>query len=612
MIELARLERAVLRRESDRIPLLLDALAALEGGRLFAGVEEADGYTRLAAAVATAIADPELKLEADQVRLLMTNAGSLNALFAASAFGDSAFALAAVRPSFDGRISTLPPGEQAAYLALDTLDTPGALDLEDTFALTPESALVRALTFVQTPPLTPLGAARREAVLAQAERLAAGHLPPTLVHVALASAAWMICSYGARPDRHHLKPVLNGVFRKLLSDIGLKGPQPPWVRPRPERPTMVVIAEVIHAQHVQFRYFGQYLRQLATRFRLVLVTPKRELGPEVEALFDETFAFDPYGDAGFLQAVTAFVTAAAPDVVFWPSVGMARWGPFLANLRLAPIQLTALGHSASTFIPEMDYYLTEEGYVSDPALFSEKLLLLPDRSLRFERPPGYVPLPPQVRPAASPLRIAVPSNVLKLNPGFLLALQRVRKAAPRPVEFHLFPNARPVQAAALRAKSPLTGAVVVHPRMAAPQYLAALNACDLVLSPFPFGGLHSTVDALRQGLPVVAMEGAEPHARTDAMILRRLGMPEWLIAADEAAYLAAALRLIGDDALRVELSQQALAARIDEELFGDASTELGSEVVDAVWAAYRGHETLKASPRRAWPLDDLLALEGRG
>ena len=112
------------------------------------------------------------------------------------------------------------------------------------------------------------------------------------------------------------------------------------------------------------------------------------------------------------------------------------------------------------------------------------------------------------------------------------------------------------------------------------------------------------VDSLRQGVPVVAMECPEPHGRTDAMLLRRLGMPEWLIAQSADDYVAAALRVIEDDGLRVELSRQALALDVGNTLFGDASAPLRSEVVDAVWWLYQNHEAALADGRKLWSQAD--------
>jgi predicted O-linked N-acetylglucosamine transferase (SPINDLY family) len=140
--------------------------------------------------------------------------------------------------------------------------------------------------------------------------------------------------------------------------------------------------------------------------------------------------------------------------------------------------------------------------------------------------------------------------------------------------------------------------------MAYNAYLAELNACDLNLSPFPFGGLHSVVDSLRQGIPVVALEGLDLHARTDSMLLRRLGMPEWLITQNEDEYIAAALRVIDNDAERIALSRQALALDVDRVLFGDGTTPLRSDVVDAMRWVYQNHEAIKASGRKVFRAAD--------
>ena len=151
---------------------------------------------------------------------------------------------------------------------------------------------------------------------------------------------------------------------------------------------------------------------------------------------------------------------------------------------------------------------------------------------------------------------------------------------------------------------------IVHPQLAYARYLAVLSDCDLNLSPFPFGGLHSVIDSLRQGLPVVAMDCPEPHGRTDAMLLRRLGMPDWLIASNEEDYVAAALRLIGDDDLRVTLGEQALALDIDRLMFGDATTKLRREIGDAVWWLYENHEAAQTDGRKLWSLADRQAFGG--
>jgi hypothetical protein len=312
-------------------------------------------------------------------------------------------------------------------------------------------------------------------------------------------------------------------------------------------------------------------------------------------------AFNREGGTGYFKNLADRIKSIAPDVIFWISVGMRHWGPVLANFRLAPIQMAGFGHAASTYCDTMDYYFTREGYVGDPALLSEQVVLLPDSGLRFERSPFYTPLQPDIRESAQPLRIALPSNLLKLNPHFISVLRRIREKVGRPLEFRVFPNVSGLELIATKRvfDQQLPGSIV-HPVMAYNAYLAELNACDLNLSPFPFGALHSVVDSLRQGIPVVAMDGLDLHERPDPMLLRRVGMPEWLIVQNEDDYIATALRLIDNDAERVALSRQALALDLDRTLFGDATTPLGHDVVDAMWWVYQNHEAIKASGRKVF------------
>lgn len=602
-IDLAGLEHAALNRTPDRWPRVLAALRGLVNA---AGAPRFDvmGFgSRLAAAIGTIVADPGLEPTMDELLEALVYRQELETLARAGPLGSFDHVLRAMGFQARGGVSALravEPAKLARATLLLSLDSNVEFGPDDILALRSDLAQVAYISLVGTKPVvSPLGAQRREAFLDQAHRLRAAPLPPTVNHLVALSSAWMLCSYASHPKKHQIKPVLNGTLVDLAARIGLQAPPMPARREPKDRPRMVVAAEIMHSNHVQYRYFGQYLRQLRQRFELILVTQDSEVDDAVRALYDEVFTFKRGERGEHLSEVGRRLTDLQADIVFWPSVGMRHWGPLLANLRYAPIQMTALGHSASTFCPTIDYYLTEEGYVSDPALFGERLLLLPDEALVFERSPHYEPTPPQVRETAQPLKVALPSNLLKLNPHFLSVMQAIRDRAGRQLEFHVFPNAGGSELTAIRR---VIGAVLpgshVHGRLNYGEYLRLLSACDLNLSPFPFGGLHSVIDSLRQGLPVVALECPEPHGRTDAMLLRRLGMPDWLVAGDEEAYVAAALKVIDDDALRVELSRQALALDLDRRVFGDGAAPLRSEVVDAVWWAYRNHEAVVASDRR--------------
>ena len=624
MSDLVTLERAAFRHAPNAAQVLRQVATALATGNLVndrsvgtsALEPNLQTCTRVAAAAIAIVLAPSTVIRPeDYARLAVAHTALVNAL-STSGFGGADHALRLLGPPQRSTPDRRTSVELDAYLRWFTLfsfDLEVELDMAEVVAAPPDIALLTYLKLLAIKPIaTQRGHERHDALLALADKLSVGRLPATADHLVLLGNAWMLCSYAAHPAKHRIKGILHPVARDVTQRLGASDAALPAIRLRPERPTIVVAAEIMHSNHVQYRYFGQYLRQLRQRFRLVLVTDTREVDDNVRLLYDEVYSFARETNGSHIARGAELIKAARPDILFWLSVGMRHWGVALASLRLAPIQLTALGHSASTWFPTIDYYLTEEGYVGDPALFSETLVLLPDDSLVFERSPHYVPRPPAIREQARPLRVALPSNLLKLNPRFVALLARIRAAAGRPIEFHCFPNAGGVELASARTiLGKLLPGISVHPILPYKRYLELLSACDVNLSPYPFGGLHSVVDLLRQGLAVVAMECPEPHGRTDSMLLRRLGMPEWLIARDEDAYVAAALRVIDDDATRIALGRQALALDIDKLMFGDGTTSLRSEVVEAMWWIYLNHEAIQASGRHVWRQADreMLSIE---
>jgi len=604
MTDLATFERAVYGRALNRIDLLAEILVELATGQIAdkaaAGAAVPDArLLRLASAIAALMADPTVEISDAQYDRLTPLIGDLERLFQATGFGGTDFVLGALS---EDTISSELLARRLPLLSLDSelSWTPDFLD-----TLPPRAAQQSLAQLVATKPvMTVRGQVRRDQLLDHAATMAPAEWPASLHHLVLITTAWMLCSYAGTPNKHAIKRLLNASLRGMARTWRL-GDQPlPRERVLKARPRILFASEIMHSKHVQYRYFGQYLRQLRQRFELVLLTERKEADDQVRTLFDEVLTFER-SEPRYLHKIHRMMVDAAPDILFYPSVGMRHWGPLFANLRLAPIQLTALGHSASTFCDTIDYYLLEEGYVSDPALFSETVLTVPDESLIFERMPGFTPPVPEIRETPSTLRIVLPSNALKLNPGFIAVLGKIRAAAKRPLEFHFLPNANGLELSTLnRAIQRVLPGARVHGTLSYERYIGLISACDLNLSPFPFGGLHSVIDSLRQGLPVVAMDCPEPHGRTDAMLLHRLGMPDWLIAQNEEEYMAAALRVIEDDGLRVSLSRQALAIDVSNVMFGDATTPLRSEIVDTLWWLYENHERAQADGRKLWTLAD--------
>ena len=613
---LTKLETAAIRDPASAMEVLLGTLRRLAAGTSLEELAAPEApqpngvlATRCAAAMARIMTDPATRFDDSAMLRLAAVARVLDHIHALSGFGNADHILRMLGAGDTDGLGRLFEQDRRAFAKawlLFSLDSRLPIDVRALLAAPAPIALLAAMGLIsQKPILTEDGHARREALVSLAGRLKPVALPLTVDHLVLLSAAWMLCSYAGARDKHGIKPVLNRVLRQWGESIGLSDATPPAIRALKTRPTLLVVAEIMHSNHVQYRYFGQYLRQLRQRFHLILLTEGAPADTHVQALFDENRLFKRESGTGYFNKLVEEIKSLNPDMIFYLSVGMRHWAPVLANFRLAPIQFVGLGHCASTFVETIDYFFTEEGFVGDPDLLSEQLVLLPDDSLIFERSPHYAPLPASIRETANPLRVALASNLMKLNPHFIGVLRKIRARARRPVEFHVFPN---VSGLEFQATQRLFGHHLpgskIYPIKRYNDYLADLNACDINLSPFPFGGLNGVVDSFRQGIPLVTLEGPDLPARLDSMMLRRLGMPEWLIAQDEEAYIAAALRLIDDDAERVALSRQILALDVESVISGDASTPLRRDVVDAVWWIYRNHEAIKASGRKVFRAAD--------
>lgn len=613
---LTKLETAAIRDPASAMEVLLGTLRRLAAGTSLEELAAPEApqpngvlATRCAAAMARIMTDPATRFDDSAMLRLAAIARVSDHIHAISGFGNADHILRMLGAGDTDGLGRLFEQDRRAFAKawlLFSLDSRLPIDVRALLAAPAPIALLAAMGLIsQKPILTEDGHARREALVSLAGRLKPVALPLTVDHLVLLSAAWMLCSYAGARDKHGIKPVLNRVLRQWGESIGLSDATPPAIRALKTRPTLLVVAEIMHSNHVQYRYFGQYLRQLRQRFHLILLTEGAPADTHVQALFDENRLFKRESGTGYFNKLVKEIKSLNPDMIFYLSVGMRHWAPVLANFRLAPIQFVGLGHCASTFVETIDYFFTEEGFVGDPDLLSEQLVLLPDDSLIFERSPHYAPLPASIRETANPLRVALASNLLKLNPHFIGVLRKIRARARRPVEFHVFPN---VSGLEFQATQRLFGHHLpgskIYPIKRYNDYLADLNACDINLSPFPFGGLNGVVDSFRQGIPLITLEGPDLPARLDSMMLRRLGMPEWLIAQDEEAYIAAALRLIDDDAERVALSRQILALDVESVISGDASTPLRRDVVDAVWWIYRNHEAIKASGRKVFRAAD--------
>ncbi len=418
---------------------------------------------------------------------------------------------------------------------------------------------------------------------------------PDHVDLQLASALWMHCSYASAPGKHQVKRALNRTYRNWVARFD--PPFPDFEMPPPRsRPLLLVTMEHLSPSHAMYRSYGRSIMALSEVFDLVYAGPTRQIPEELAPLLTQTFTapttFEGYPD--FLRELAAL----RPDVVYFPSVGMAPWNTILATQRIAPLQVASQGHPATTMLDTIDFVLLPDETGVDPACYTERLV--------FHRPEArYVPPGSASCMRQPPIdgdttrRVAIPARLFKLSARFIACCEQINRRARVPFEFHFFPNEGAV--ALKHLENSLAGRIpaVVHQAATYQDYAANIAACDVHLSSFPFGATNSLVDSLMQGLVPVSLKGPEIHSSVDGLLIRRMELPDWLVCETEEEYIACAVRLLENDDERERLSRQIVeCGLVQDRLMADSG--LPRETLEIIDWLHRNREQILADGRQCW------------
>lgn len=600
-ISLEAFERAVYSRNHERAGVLfLESLRRLKMGAEFVGYVPEPRikgilYTRFCAAVVALLADPNFKLSGPGFDHLAAEHAVTDMIFRASVFGSSDHLLPqmAANPTEADRskLKLEDGGALLKFLLTYSLRSSFGLNFEETFKRSPQitlpmwAGMSSALLTVAVQAFE-----RREALLGMHEifkdaRLADGAM-------ATLSDAYMYCSYGVRPDKHDMKATVHRLFYRRLREHAPSKERLASRRARAldgltagRKPRLLVAAEWWTSLHAMFRCYAPIIRQLRDRYHVIGMSRAMDTDELAKQEFDEWHEV-PSKDVD-LGKLVRDVDALEPDVIYYPSLGMALWWVAMASLRVAPVQVMTLGHPASSRSPAMDFVIAEPECIGDPGLFTEEVIPIPFGSARFIMRADATFPEPEWDPEPEVVEVAVPAMLCKLNAPFMAALRRIQQESKRKVRFHMFINMMGLNLfqAAREIREWLPDSRV-YERSSYNEYLGHLRKCQLHLCTFPFGGTNSNIDSMLLGIPIVAKEGPEPHERFDGMMVRRAGLPEYLVAKSVDDYVETAIRLIEHDDERNGLHDLLRATDLDALFFGEPPESERAAFADAMDKAF--------------------------
>lgn len=357
---------------------------------------------------------------------------------------------------------------------------------------------------------------------------------------------------------------------RLLEALAPEGPAMP-VRPRAGR-IRVGFASAFFRDCTAGQYFKAWITDLdPARFETfvyVLGGPEDGVTQQMRAAAAHFARLEQA-----LPEAAARIRGDALDVLIFPELGMSGRCYALAALRMAPVQCAAWGHPVTSGHASIDYAFSCASMEPADAQqhYAERLLLLPGLGTRYDKPAVGTAftrtdfaLPEQAH------LYLFPHSPFKIHPDNDATLARILAADPQGMLVLFEGESRAMTSALLarlREHGVAAGRIRVLPTMPRATYLEVNRLCDVMLDACRWSGGNTTLDAVAAGLPLVTRRGRLMRGRQSAGMLTAMGLTE-LIAEDEAAYVALALRLAGDRAYRAHIVRR--MAEAEGEIFGDA------------------------------------------
>lgn len=268
---------------------------------------------------------------------------------------------------------------------------------------------------------------------------------------------------------------------------------------------------------------------------------------------------DVWRDARTLSNIDRCVCALAedaPDLIFYPEIGMDPVSLGLAARRLAPLQAASWGHPITTGLPTIDLYFSGENIDTAEASshYRETLVRLPGTGC-CTTPIGLVPERLPELEAELSLRQSVTfliaQRAMKFDPADDALYARIAAAAGKSTFILLtdprYPWAtdriidRLAHSFREYGLDPVQHLLVI-PWLSREKFYGLLDVCDVYLDCPSFSGYTTAWQAVHCGLPVVTLEGEFLRQRLAAGLLRKVGVTD-TIAASAEEYTATAVRL---------------------------------------------------------------------
>jgi tetratricopeptide (TPR) repeat protein len=266
---------------------------------------------------------------------------------------------------------------------------------------------------------------------------------------------------------------------------------------------------------------------------------------------------------------TATILRLNLDCLVYPDIGLESRTYWYALHRLAPVQLTTWGHSETSGLETIDYFVSSALFepASAQENYCERLITMRSLSTYYHRPPV---VEGRARwqyglPTAGHMYL-VPATMIKLHPDFDQYMLDVLRGDEKGFVV-LITDRKPGLVCRIRGRLDSVLGPSLAPRVhlvpyqeAFGDFLGLLSIADVIMDSHPFGGCNTSFEAFACGVPVVTHPSRFLNGRFTAGLYRRMGFTD-LVADDREQYTKLCLRLATDEAfarsMRILLTERA-------------------------------------------------------
>jgi len=250
------------------------------------------------------------------------------------------------------------------------------------------------------------------------------------------------------------------------------------------------------------------------------------------------------------------------DFIVYPDIGMKLLPTLLAYSRIASIQITTWGHSETSGIDTIDYFVSSEYFAGNLShneiqkQYSEKVILfkslgtfyISPHKLFVENNTAYTnktitstPTTPLTPKSPTPKKFKTREELgftskdhlyvclqtfYKLNPEFESCLARILELDPNGII--LLSNTFPFCKSHLTRIKNIIGLEKLNRikwfgSLEKDEFLNIVSISDVCLDPFPFGGCNTSYDAFDYNIPVVSLPSEFLHGQFTHGLYKKMG-----------------------------------------------------------------------------------------